>query len=364
MEGPSKILKVALIGCGAVSELYYAPALKELEKLKLVSVNALFDPNSDRVAQLHQFFRSAIHVKELADLRKLGIELAIIASPPHYHAEQTIQILKLGISVLCEKPMATGLKEGQQMIETALATKKILAIGLFRRFFPATQTIYEMLSLNILGDVKSFYCYEGSRFRWPVQSPAFFQKTTAQGGVLMDIGIHVLDLLFWWWGNPVKVFYEDDAMGGVEANCRIKLQFAQGFSGEIRLSRDWWLPNRYFIQCAKGWISWNANEADKIQMGFPKDGFILNSQLYANKVEYGFPALGGAGLNFEQTFVSQLENVVAAVHGREQLRIPGEQGLPSLKMMEYCYQHRSLMHMPWLSEIESFRAQNFNSEMT
>lgn len=357
-------LKVALIGCGAVSELYYSPALRELEKLDLLQVQVLFDPNANRVVELNRFFPSATHVRDIAELSKRGINLAIVASPPRYHADQTIQILKSGISVLCEKPMAVRVDEGQAMIESALAAKKTLAIGLFRRFFPATQAIYNILALHILGEVKSFYCYEGSIFSWPVQSRSFFEKTTGQGGALIDIGVHVLDLLIWWWGYPVEVFYEDDAMGGIEANCRIKLHFSQGFSGEVRISRDLWLPNRYFIQCTKGWLSWNANEADGIQMGLYGGGSSFNIQLHEDGRENGLPTLGGPSFNFQQSFVRQLRNVVSAIQGKEQLVISSEQGLQSLQLMEYCYRHRTLMTMPWMSETEYQQAQHFNSLTT
>jgi predicted dehydrogenase len=86
--------------------------------------------------------------------------------------------------------------------------------------------------------VKSFEISEGGQFNWPAQSASFFQKSNSQGGVLADLGVHVLDLLIWWFGMPEKVGYEDDAMGGLEANCRLELEFAGGVSGTVRLSRD------------------------------------------------------------------------------------------------------------------------------
>jgi predicted dehydrogenase len=357
-----KIVQIGLVGCGAVSRLYYTPALKELEKLKLLRVKALFDPNPENVAQLNKAFPSAVQVRNVSELSKRDIDLAIVASPPCYHTEQTIQLLQSGLSVLCEKPMATSVAEGEAMIEAASTAEGVLAIGLFRRFLPATQTIRKVLSLNILGKVKNFYCYEGDKFRWPVQSASYFQKGAAQGGVLLDIGVHVLDLVTWWFGQPIEVRYEDDAMGGIEANCRIRLRFAQGFAGEVQLSRDWPLPNRHVIQCTKGWLSWNANEAESIQVGFYDADFALSSQLYENRLKTILPTLGQPAFNFQQSFVGQLRNVIAAIRGTEQLVVPGEQALQSLKLIEYCYRHRTLMPMPWLSQQEYARAQQLSKQ--
>jgi predicted dehydrogenase len=358
----SNPLQVALIGCGAVAKLYYTPALAELEKHHQLQVKALFDINSENMAQLNKAFPAAVQVKSLAELPQLNIDLAIVASPPRFHAEQTITLLQAGLSVLCEKPMAITVAEGEAMMEAAATAQRILAVGLFRRFLPAVQTIRDLLLGNILGEIQSFYFSEGDIFRWPIQSASFFQKEIAGGGVLLDIGVHLLDLLIWWWGQPVEVFYEDDAMGGLEVNCRLKLKFAQGFTGEVRLSRDCVLPNRYVILGDKGWLSWEVNEADNIQLGFHHASFALNSRLHENGPETMFPALGRPSFNFEQSFVSQLVNVVEAVRGTKPLVVPGEQGLQSLKLIEYCYRHRTLMPMPWLSEQEIIRAQQLNTQ--
>lgn len=363
MGHPTKPIKVGILGCGAISELYYTPALKELEKNALVQVGALFDPNPSRIVQLKKTFPAATSIKDLAELPNLNVDLAIVASPVRYHAEQAIQVLKSGIPVLCEKPMAATVAEGEAMIEAASAARQILAVGLFRRFFPAIQSIREMLSLKVLGEVKSFYFSEGRSFRWPAQSASFFQKSNAQGGVLLDIGVHVLDILVWWLGQPTEVFYEDDAMGGLETNCRIKLKFAQGFAGEVRISRDCLLPNRYIIQAEKGWMSWNAGgETDTIQVGYNDAEFALNSRIHKQELKNMLPSLGTPGSNHQQSFVNQLRNVVAAVEGTTEVMVPGDQGLESLRLIESCYRHRTLMHMPWLSEQESARASKLTTQ--
>jgi predicted dehydrogenase len=351
----SQRLQVAIIGCGAVVSLYYTPALKELEAHNLVQVKALFDPNPERTDLLKKQFPDAVAVEQLTDLAAMGIDLGVVASPPRYHAEQTIQLLESGLAVLCEKPMATTVVDGEVMVKVASQAQRPLAIGLFRRFFPATHTIRDILMAGLLGQVQSFYCYEGGPFRWPVQSASFFQKDLAGGGVLLDIGVHLLDLLIWWWGYPVEASYEDDALGGLEANCRINLTFAEGFSGEVRLSRDWAQPNHYVIYCEKGWLSWEVNNASEINMGLYDTKFALNGQLYENKFNRQRPSPGQPAYTFEQSFVAQLRNVVCTVRGIEEPAVPGQEGLESLKLIEYCYQHRSLMAMPWLGEAERSR---------
>jgi predicted dehydrogenase len=353
-------LKVALIGCGAVAQLYYAPALTELEKLGLMKVKALYDPDSGRVADLQRAFPTASPVSSLAALAEHAIDLAIVASPPRFHASQTIELLQRGVAVLCEKPMATALPDAEAMAAAAAQTQQVLAIGLFRRFFPATQSIRHILQQNMLGQIKTFRCYEGGQFHWPVQSASFFQRDMAGGGVLLDLGVHLLDLLVWWWGYPSRITYEDDALGGVEANCRLQLEFAPGFTGEVKLSRDWNFANRYLIEGTKGWLSWDVNEADNLKIGLNDFGFVLYSQLHEANPQHPAQSTGPA-FNFQQSFIGQLLNVSAAIQGLEPLVVSAEEGLLSLKLMDACYRQRRLMSLPWLNERERQRAQELGA---
>jgi predicted dehydrogenase len=179
----------------------------------------------------------------------------------------------------------------------------------------------------------------------------------------MDSGVHLLDLMIWWLGKPEEVIYEDDAMGGIDANCRLQCKFSQGFTGEMRLSRDCLVPNRYVIHGDKGWLSWDVNDAaDKIQMGFEDSSFALDAQIH--NIDSQNPlSLGQPSFNFEQSFISQLCNVIAAMDGKEPLAVPGEEAIKSLRIIESCYRHRTLMPMPWLSDSESIRAHQLSTQL-
>jgi predicted dehydrogenase len=350
----SQPLKVALAGCGAVTQLYYATALQDLERLGQIRVAALFDPNPINAKHIHSIFPAAVPVQDFDTLTRYGIDLAIIASPPQYHAAQTIQCLQSGISVLCEKPMALSASEGEAMVAAAAKAQCLLAIGLVRRFFPAAQTIRTLLSSNTLGSVKSFSCTEGRVFKWPVQSASYFREN----GVLRDIGVHALDLLLWWWGEPEEIVYEDDAMGGVELNCRMQLKFPQSFTGEVRLSREFRFPNSCVIQCENGNIHWDIDETNQLQIRLRDSKYYMASQLHTmnSSMVQDLMVHGPVAADFLQCFDNQLQNVIAAVRGTESLLVPGEAGLASLKAIDNCYSQRVLMDMPWLSAEEVVRA--------
>src|SRR4051794_25790453 len=110
-------VRIALLGCGAVSQLYYAPAIEQLERRGIGQLSAVYDPRDQNSARLLQAFPSARTMQSAGDFQ--DAELAIVASPPQFHAEQSIAALQAGLSVLCEKPMAVCLCAGEQMVQAA-----------------------------------------------------------------------------------------------------------------------------------------------------------------------------------------------------------------------------------------------------
>jgi predicted dehydrogenase len=342
-------LNIGVIGCGAVTDQYYLPALKVLEQEGLARPSALFDPDAEGLSRAGLAFPRAKRATSLEAFLQCPAELVIVASPPTFHAKQTIAALQSGRAVLCEKPMAITAADCEAMVKAAQEAGQLLCVGLMRRAFPATQTIRNILQGGMLGPLRLFRCFEGGPFRWPVRSASYFDKRTSGGGVLIDIGPHVLDLLGWWLGPPKEISYQDDAMGGVEASCRIHLAY-DGFAGEVRLSRDWHRPNRYHFEGMRGWLGWTVNDADQIEWGFPETSYAAAAQLRDVGSIDGLPGQGRAAPNFLQSFLAHLRGVVAAARGEIAPMVSGAEALESMRLIEHCYRIRTLLPMPWLHE--------------
>lgn len=338
-------MKVALIGCGAVSEILYAPALSRLRQEGLLTQATLVDPNPARTAAVGAKLPDARAVASLAEaLSARDVDLAIIAAPHRLHAEQAVECFASGAAVLCEKPMAMSTAECDRMIDAANRAQRPLAVGHFRRFFPCCQIIKRMIATGALGAVRSFKVLEGETYSWPAQSASFFKRQDAGGGVLIDAGAHTIDLLLWWLGDVSKFEYQDDAMGGVETNSVLRMTMASGASGTVQLSRDWPLPNRYRIDCERGWVTYICDEVDRVEWGFHDPGYVLETTI-------------AAAPSFMECFVNQLRNMVAAIQGHEPLAVPGGEARKTVALIEACYQQRSLLAMPWMDAAERRRAE-------
>jgi predicted dehydrogenase len=345
--------RVAIVGCGAVVQNYYAPALRVLERSGRLEVAVVFDPDPSMRSRVKRSFASAVEASEFSELQRIEADLVILTSPPAFHAAQGMESLRQGRSVLCEKPLAASSRDARALVDAAAGGSAVLAAGMIRRFFPATQTIRDLVAAGVLGDIVSIEVQEGNLFRWPAASPAYFSKRSGAGGVLMDIGTHALDLLIWWLGEPTAVEYEDDSMGGIEANCRVRCRFAGEVAGEVRLSRDCELANRYVLRGTRGELAWRLEDVNRLELRVGGSRYTLNSQLEEERQ----PAA-----HFERCFIDQILNVLAAMRGAEPLRVPAADALPSLRVIDRCYARRSLMAMGWLGPEEAARAARLHGE--
>ena len=352
----AEAIKVIVVGCGAVSQFQYAPALRALERIGEVQVTGLVDPEERQRAVLQKVFPRALPFSDFTTACPLDSDtLVVVASPPKWHAEQSIFALRRGAAVLCEKPMATSCAEAELMLEAARESGSLLAVGLFRRFFPAAEMIKNFLDRRPFGPLRGFAIQEGEKFGWGAASDSYFRRGVNRGGVLSDIGVHVVDLLVWWLGEPGAFTYRDDAMGGIEANCLLELSYRGGESGTVRLSRDWETRNSYTFTFEKATVVYEAGYANRLNLLLDGAPLLLSGELMEASTGYGL-VKRPTRTNL-QSFIEQLRNVAGAMRGREPLRVTGEEGIRSLRLLEACYESRALMAMPWLSAEERSAAE-------
>jgi predicted dehydrogenase len=243
-------IRLAIVGCGAVTELLYLPALRDLRDAR---VTLLIDTDERRREDLASRFyvqHTRDHVDGCYDL----FDAVIIALPNALHAPACIKLLGQRKAALIESPMAISVAECDAMINAAEDASVPLAVGLMQRFLWAHQLARFLLRTEALGRIEGFDFRDGCIYNWPVASDCSFRKEIAGGGVLMDTGAHTLDCLLNWLGDFSEVEYFDDAEGGVEANCLLNLRLQSGVRGVVELSRTRRLRNTAVIRCERGVI--------------------------------------------------------------------------------------------------------------
>lgn len=325
--------RIAMIGCGAIAERYHLPGLAKMPGV--IQNVVLVDRCTERTQAMASMFgitKQATDVGEVID----EIDGAIVAVPPALHYPICMQLLTRGIPVLCEKPLAESPAEAREMVEAAEKHSVALAVNHTRRMLPAYAEINRLLNLRAIGDVVEIRWEEGCEFSWPAATA--FQFRSGAKGVLLDTGIHSLDLICWWLGQrPDVVSCQTDSYGGPEALAEIELQ-----SGECRvhvklswLSR---LANRYCIVGERGTISGELDYYDRLTITTPNGQRKERSLRAAEKTYNDF----GCRI---------IANFVDTIGGRAAPLIPAESVLPALEVMDECYEVATRLDMPWV-EIE------------
>ena len=346
-------VRVLIVGCGAIVEEYQGPAALEAQRLGLVEVVGVVDRSEERLAKCRRMFPEA---KFHTDLDQAGnADLALIATPARSHASLAIALLQRGFHLLVEKPMCASAADARAMQAEAARCGRMLAVGHFRRFFPALETLRTMIESGVFGAVRRIVADEGGLFRWPAASAGFFTREEGGGGVTLDIGIHMLEILVSWLGVPEIVDYADDSMGGVEINSAAKLRWASGAEADIRLSWDVELANRYRVEFERATVTWRTGQATDLLIeidGVAAPQLSTSRSAHGSSAEFSLPQYGYLG-----AFTAQWKDVVDAIRQQREPRVTATTAGAALSLVESMYGRKRLLDMPYLEPEEAIKAQ-------
>jgi predicted dehydrogenase len=192
--GNASVRSLAIVGCGAVVEEFYAPALKNLERSGWTL--DFVDSDARRAQETATHFRKSAAFDSI-DAIVGRASHAIVATPPASHYPLCNQLLEAGIHVLCEKPFVLDPSEGQALVDRAAGADLKLHVNQTRRWFPASLAARRLLCEEAIGDVTSISARFGTRFDWPTKTAFHSHPGLARTGILSDQGAHIFDLIGW-----------------------------------------------------------------------------------------------------------------------------------------------------------------------
>ncbi len=251
-------LGFALLGAGMVAE-YHLNAIRECADLgaRLVGVGHY---NSDSYGEISQRFGvPARPYDEL--LADPAVAAVCICTPSGQHARQAIAAASSGKHVLVEKPMALSLADADAMIAACRENGVQLGVCLQRRAEPLFRRVHDAIHAGDLGEItlgvvtmpyfrdEPYYAQADWRGTWEMDG----------GGVLMNQGIHIIDLLLWFLGDPVDVHAFADSRHRsveIEDTAGAVLRFANGAVATITatVATDPGFPHRLEVYGTNGGI--------------------------------------------------------------------------------------------------------------
>ncbi|WP_246988380.1 Gfo/Idh/MocA family protein [Halorientalis marina] len=182
------MLKAGIVGAGAVANGTHAPAYTEIPNVSLEAIAELDDERREQFGRkfnVKQRYADAEQMFESADL-----DLVSICTPPHMHEELVIAAADAGLAILCEKPIATTVEAAENMLDAIEEAQVDAAGGYSLPYYKPFERAKKQIENNIIGSIRridvSYYTLNEAVKSWRMD------PTKAGGGVLMDLGPHVL----------------------------------------------------------------------------------------------------------------------------------------------------------------------------
>ena len=191
-----KITTVAVIGCGRIANSAHFPALTKLDNVRIKYACDLIIEKAEAVKEKFPTVENVITDYNVA-LSDPEVEAVFVLTPNYSHYTISMDALKAGKHVMCEKPITVNYALSVEMAEAAKKCNKILNIGVCNRYHKSVELIEEMNREGKLGRLYHVYCSFRAFRSIPGLGGAFTDKSKSGGGVLIDWGIHFLDLILY-----------------------------------------------------------------------------------------------------------------------------------------------------------------------
>ncbi len=193
---------VAVIGCGRISNSAHFPALTKLEDVRIKyacdliesKAQAMKDKYPDKIENVITDYNIALNDPE--------VEAVYVLTPNFAHYTVTMDALRADKHVFCEKPVTVNYALSCEMAQEANKRGKMLNIGVCNRYHKSVEMLREMNERGEFGNLYHVYCSFRSFRSIPGLGGAFTDKAQSGGGVLIDWGIHFLDLILYILGEP------------------------------------------------------------------------------------------------------------------------------------------------------------------
>jgi predicted dehydrogenase len=323
-------IKVAVIGLGGIAQLVHLP---NLLKTNNVTVTAVADINKNRLNTIADKFNIKERYTRYEDLlEKSDSDAIIVATPTATHKEITIAVVQAGKDVLVEKPLARTYDEAKPIVEAARKNKRKIMVGMNLRYRPDAMLLRSLIKNNEIGVPLYVKCgwfrSQSSKGKW------FTRKEESGGGVIIDLGILLLDLSLWLLNYPPvetvstqRYFHNTKNVEDTEVSfirCQDSSIISMEASWSLPVEKDIFYLNIYGT---KGTASLNP--------------FRVFKRIEDQLIDLT-PVGTESALNLHRkSYVNELKSFIGAVRGLNPVFSSGEEALLRMKVVEAMYKSAS-----------------------
>jgi len=318
----------AVVGLGELALEEIMPAFAACEWSECVALVSGHPEKARKVAEMYNISPDGIYTYENYDdlAKNPKVDIIYIVLPNSMHAEYTIRGLKAGKHVLCEKPMATSVKECEQMIMAAADAKKKLMIAYRLHYEPLNRKVMELCADKAYGPVKIF---EASNCQ-NVQPPNIRLSKTLGGGPLGDVGVYCINAARYVIGEePVEVTAishqpaDDPRFREVAESVAFTLRYPSGVLAHCDCSFGSTESRRFRVTCAEGFIEMDPAFSYRglrlrVKSGDAKKGTAQNAELPIEQVDH---------------FTAEMDACSKCILDDTEPQTPGKMGLADMRIV-------------------------------
>ncbi|MBI5730094.1 MAG: Gfo/Idh/MocA family oxidoreductase [Ignavibacteriales bacterium] len=318
--------KVAVIGLGGIAQLVHLPILSKLMNVQISAIADIKKNQLNSVGEKFKIEKRYTDHKEMLD--KEEIEAVIIATPTNTHLEIALDCLRANKHILIEKPIARNVSEAKQINAASKKYKKQVMVGMNLRYRPDAMLMKSLVISGELGDI--FYIRCGWLRKQSNEQKWFINKSQSGGGVIIDLGILILDLALW--------ILNDKKMKSVSVqkfnhNTKDVEDSAIGF---VRFDDD---------RVISFEVSWGLHsEWDKFHLAaFGTEGTAHLNPLRAYKrmesshIDYTVASQANQTNLFKKSYENELKHFIGVVRENTPVISTGDDAVTLMKLLEALY---------------------------
>ena len=226
---PAMPLRLGIAGCGRIASSIHLPILAGIGEAKVI---ALAEPDSARRQEAALRIPQAACVGEFADLLSVPeLDAVVVTLPTDMHAKAAIAAFQRGLHVYLEKPVASSLAEGRDVLSAWRTAGTVGMIGYNYRFLPAYQRARDIVQSGRIGPLvvlRSIFCSSRRAL------PSWKQRRETGGGALLDLASHHLDLAAWFAASaPLSLTCDLVSRETEDDTALLQVEFAGGVSAQL-----------------------------------------------------------------------------------------------------------------------------------
>lgn len=346
-----KYLNVGIIGAGGISECH-TEGYKNIGNVKVTAVCDINEQRAKAYAKKYDIPHVFTDYREMLKMDEL--DAVSVTTWNNGHAPISIAALKAGKHVLCEKPLAMNAMEAQQMVDTAKETGKLLMVGFVRRFEDNVKYLKKSIESGRLGRV--YYVKAGYIRKWGNPGGWFSDKKRSGGGPVIDLGVHVIDLVRYINGKPkaVSVMASTFNYLGMKPDIKGISKYCSQDYDEYNDVEDAAaaiikFDNGMTLSFETSWVLFTKNSNNYLNIYGDKAGAQLEPtfEFYEEKDDYlvdDKPFIEPEKNKFQHIFNEEISHFVDCIVNKTSCTNTGEDGVEIMKILDAIYESARTGH--------------------